>query len=241
MTSNRTLAGKIALVTGASSGIGRCTARELAREGASVVVAARREKKLDELTRELKTEFDTDTLAVPTDVSQVAEVDNLVAQAVDRFDRLDIVANIAGVASGGSLDETSVDDYQLMVETNLGGTFFVARAVLPHLKNTEGVLILMSSYAGRYPYPANPVYGMTRWGIRGFAHSITPEAGAAGVGVSVINPAEVRTRIWRDQYEKGEISEPEEVAEAVAFMARQDRSTIHELDLYHRGKFSFFE
>lgn len=237
MPSSTPLADRSAIVTGASSGMGRETAKVLARDGASVALAARREGRLRDLSATIETEFDAETLVVPTDVTEESAVRNLVGATVDRFGGLDVMVNIAGLSRGGSIEETSAADYREMIETNVSGTFFATKAALPHLRESAGNLILMSSYAGNFPYPRNPVYGGTRWWIRGFARSIEADAGADDVAVSVVNPAEVRTQVWEDTYDEGEISEPEEVAEAIGFIARQSElSTISELNFHHRSK-----
>jgi NADP-dependent 3-hydroxy acid dehydrogenase YdfG len=104
----------------------------------------------------------------------------------------------------------------------------------------------MSSIAGQYPRPATPMYAASKWWIRGFALSVEAQVGPNGVGVTVVNPAEVRTDIevlgesMNEQFERGEIVEPEEVAEAEVFAARQDNATISELDVYWRGKLGQF-
>lgn len=233
------LADQAAIVTGASSGIGRATALAFARDGANVALAARREEKLRAVADEIRTEHDVDVLVVPTDVSENSAVQNLVETTVDSFGRLDVLVNIAGVARGGPIAQTSVDDYRTMMATNTDGMFFTTKAALPHLRESEGTLVLIGSYAGNYPYPQNPVYAAVRRWIRGFARSIEADVGSDNVGVSVVNPSEVRTRIWRDEYDEGEILEPETVADAIAFVARQDvPAAVSRMDLYRRDKLS---
>jgi NADP-dependent 3-hydroxy acid dehydrogenase YdfG len=235
----------VALVTGASSGIGEATARALASEGAHVAVAARREERLESIATEIESEFGVDTLVVPTDVRDEAAVEAMVEETVNTFDRLDVLVNNAGLGVGGDVEETTTEQYRLMMETNVDGVFFATRAALPHLRETEGNLVIVGSFAGQYPRPGNPIYAATKWWVRGFAHSLEGQVGTAGVGVSVINPTEVRTEFaseesesFAERFEPGEVTEPEEVADAVAFAAAQDRSTVHEIDLYRRDKFA---
>jgi NADP-dependent 3-hydroxy acid dehydrogenase YdfG len=240
-SSDAPLADRTAIVTGASSGIGRATADALARDGASVVLAARRESELAAAADEIASDHGVETLAVPTDVGDHDAVEHLVETTLDVFDGLDVLVNIAGVALGGPIDETSIDDYRTMMATNVDGMFFTTKAALPALRESNGNLILMGSYAGTVPYSRNPVYAGVRWWIRGFGHSIEADAGADGVGVTVINPSEVRTRVWRDEYDEGEILEPETVADAIAYVAEQEPpATVSELDLYRRDKLSGF-
>ena len=234
----------VALVTGASAGIGEATARALAREGADVALAARRQDRLEAIAGEIDSEFDVGTLVVPTDVRDEAAVEAMVEATVDEFGRLDVLVNNAGLGVGGDVEAATTEQYRLMMETNVDGVFFATRAALPHLRETEGNLVVVGSFAGQYPRPGNPIYAATKWWVRGFAHSLEGQVGAEGVGVSVVNPTEVRTEFgneegapFQERFEPGEMTDPAEVADAIAFAAAQDRSTVHEIDLYRRDKF----
>jgi len=239
-----TLQDSVALVTGASSGIGEATARALAREGADVALAARRKERLEAVAEGIESEFGADALVVPTDIRDEAAVEAMMEATVGAFGRLDVLVNNAGLGVGGDVEETTGDQYRLMMETNVDGAFFSTRAALPHLRATDGNLVFVGSFAGQYPRPGNPVYAATKWWVRGFAHSIEGQVGPDGVGVTVVNPTEVRTEFaseegeaFEERFEPGAVTEPEEVADAVAFAAGQDRSTVHEIDLYRRDKF----
>ena len=239
------LDGKGAVVTGASSGIGSETVRALARDGANVALAARREDRLDEIADEVADEHDVETLAVPTDVTDEGAVEELLTEAVEAFGELDVLVNNAGLARGGSVAELSTEEYRAMMDVNVDGTFLATRAALPLLEESAGNLICIGSFAGQYPRPSNPVYAATKWWVRGFALSVAAAVGEAGVAVSVINPSEVRTEFGDDEtfeerFAEGEVTEPVEIADAVAFAARQENSTVSELDLYRRDKFSGF-
>ena len=234
----------VALVTGASSGIGEATARALARDGADVALAARRRERLESVARGIESEFGVDTLVVPADVRDEAAVEAMVETTVETFGRLDVQVNNAGVGVGGDVEATTTDQYRLMMDTNVDGVFFATRAAIPHLRETGGNLVFVGSFAGQYPRPGNPIYAATKWWVRGFAHSLEGQVGPDGVGVTVVNPTEVRTEFaseeseaFAERFEPGEVTEPEEIADAVAFAAAQDRSTVHEIDLYRRDKF----
>ena len=234
----------VALVTGASSGIGEATARALARDGADVALAARRRERLESVAEGIEAEFDVDTLVVPADVRDEAAVEAMVETTVETFGRLDVQVNNAGVGVGGDVEATTTDQYRLMMETNVDGVFFATRAAIPHLRETGGNLVFVGSFAGQYPRPGNPIYAATKWWVRGFAHSLEGQIGPDDVGVTVVNPTEVRTEFaseeseaFAERFEPGEVTEPEEIADAVAFAAAQDRSTVHEIDLYRRDKF----
>jgi short-subunit dehydrogenase len=120
--------------------------------------------------------------------------------------------------------------------------FFLTRAAIPYLRESGGHLIYVGSYAGEYPRPYNPVYAATKWWLRGFAKSVSGQVGEDDVGVTVVNPAAVRTEFDLDgtsqaeRFAPGEVVEPAEVAEAIAFAAEQSPSMVHELSLYERDK-----
>ena len=248
MVDERPLDGKVALVTGASSGIGAASAKALARDGADVVVAARREDRLEDLAGAVESEFGVSAEAVPTDVTDEAQVAALVETAVDAFGGLDVVVANAGVGVGGAVADLSTDDYRTMMDVNCDGAFFTARETVPHLEESEGNLVFVASFAGQYPRPSNPVYAATKWWTRGLALSLSASVGDEGVAVTAINPTEVRSEFGSEggesfeaRFEEGEVTEPEDVAEAVAFAARQSSPNVaSEIDLYRRDKFAHF-
>jgi NADP-dependent 3-hydroxy acid dehydrogenase YdfG len=238
---SETLDGRTAVVTGASSGIGAESARALADAGASVVLAARSEDAIEEVTADIRETTEADAVAVPTDVTEEAAVEALVDEAVETFGGLDVLVNNAGVARGSDVEEMTTEEYRTMMAVNADGMFFATRAALPHLRETGGTLVFVGSFAGKFPRPFNPVYAATKFWTRGFAQSVSAQVGG-DVGVTVINPSEVRTKFgdgWsmEELYDEGEVTEPEEVAEAVVFAAECSPSMVSELDLYRRDKF----
>ena len=139
------------------------------------------------------------------------------------------------------------EEYRTMMETNVDGVFFTTRAALPHLIESDGHLVFLGSFAGQYPRPFNPVYAATKWAVRGFALSVEASVGPEGVAVTVVNPSEVRTEFGSDlgesfeeRFEPGEVTEPDEIADAIRFAVSQDRSTASEIDMYRRDKLGFF-
>jgi hypothetical protein len=241
---HETLDGRTALVTGATAGIGSATADALAASGADVVLAARRAERLAEVARRIESDHGVDALGVPTDVREEHRVERCVGTAVEEFGRLDAVVVNAGLARGSSVAEMSTDDYRTMLETNVDGAFFTARESIPHLRETGGHLVFVGSFAGQYPRPFNPVYAATKWWLRGFAHSLEASVGPDGIAVTVVNPSEVRTEFGSDygesfaeRFDEGDVTEPDEVADAIVFAVKQDTSTVSELDLHRRDKF----
>ncbi|WP_411963665.1 SDR family oxidoreductase [Haloferax sp. YSMS24] len=235
----------VALVTGASAGIGEATAHALAEAGANLVLLARREDRLLSIASDVESTHDVETLVVPTDVRDEDAVEAAFDRTIDEFGRLDVVVNNAGLARGSDIESMSTNEYRQMMDTNVDGVFYVSRAALPHLRETAGNLVFVGSFAGQYPRPFNPVYAASKWWVRGFAHSLEGQVGDAGVGITVVNPTEVRTEFGSEdgeafevRFEAGEVTEPEEIANAIRFAALQDDSTVSELDLYRRDKFS---
>ncbi|MFC5971111.1 SDR family oxidoreductase [Halomarina salina] len=241
----RDIDGSVAIVTGASAGIGSATARALAAEGVHVVLAARREERLDELAADVESKYDVETLTVPTDVRDEDAVDALVDATVERFGRLDLLVNNAGLARGSAVEDLTTEEYRTMMDTNVDGMFFATRAALPHLRESGGTCVFVGSFAGQYPRPFNPVYAASKWWTRGFALSLAGQL-EGEVAVTVVNPAAVRTEFsaggetFEERYDHGEAVEPEEIAEAIVYAARQSPSMAAEIDLYNRDKFTQF-
>ena len=241
------LDGRTAIVTGASSGIGAATCSVLAALGANVTLAARSEGTLEEIAGEIEADHDVETLVSPTDVTEESQVDALVEGTVDTFGGLDVLVNNAGLGRGSDVESLTTEAFRTMQETNVDGVFYATRAAIPHVREREGHLIYVGSFAGQYPRPFNPVYAATKWWVRGFAKSVAAQVGEDDIGVTIVNPSEVRTGFettdgdtFAERFEAGEVTEPEEVAEAIAFAATREHSTVAELDLFRRDKFSGF-
>lgn len=243
------LDGKAVLITGASAGIGRETARLAASVGADVSLAARREERLTDLADELEREHDCTALALPTDVRDSGAVGDLVSTTVEEFGGLDVAVVNAALGVGSAVEDLSDEDYHLMMDVNTDGMFFTARESLPHLRESSGHLIVVGSFAAEYPRPGNPVYAASKSWARAFAHSLEAQVGEDDIAVSVVNPSEVRTEFGhqadrgpaKERLDPGEATEPEKVAEAIVFAASRDSpDTASEIDLYRRNKFSHF-
>ena len=184
-----TLAGTVALVTGASSGIGAATARALADHGAAVALLARRADRLDQLKADIESAGGT-ALSVPTDVTDADQVDAAVQRTVDELGRLDTVVNNAGLMRMSPAAEAPLQDWDDLVRVNIQGVLYVTRAAIPHLidaaaDSPRGVadLVTISSTAGWVARPGTAVYSLTKFGVNAFSEGIRQELiGKPGAG-----------------------------------------------------------
>ena len=216
------LAGRIALVTGASGGIGATTARELARQGASVVLAARRSDLLDALATELGA-LGVEALAVPVDLTDAAQIEPLVERALERFGKIDILVNNAGIGSSRSLAKTAPDAIRRELEVNLVGAILLTRAVLPGMmERKRGAFISIASVAGHVA--VEPLYSATKFGVRGFSYALRRQLRGSGVTVSVVSPGFIRTPMTRGN--KAPMPGPEVVARKVAALVRKPKREV---------------
>lgn len=248
LTADEPLAGRTALVTGASSGIGEATAHVLAEDGADLAIAARREDRLDDIAEDIRAEYDAAVLVEPTDVTDPDAVSALVDATVERFGRLDVAVCNAGLGIDAPVAEMTDEEYRTMTSVNVDGMFYTAREAIPHLKESKGNIVFLGSMSGNHPRPHNPVYAATKWWVRGFAISLQGSLGEDDVAVTCVNPSEVRTEFGsendepsKEQFEPGTVTEPIEVADAIAFAVRQRLpNAVTSLDLYRRDKISHF-
>jgi short-subunit dehydrogenase len=216
------LAGQVALITGASGGIGQATARELARQGASVVLAARRADLLDALASELGASV-VETLSVPTDLTDSAQIEPLVEHALERFGKIDILVNNAGIGSSRSLAKTPPDVIRRELEVNLVGAILLTRAVLPGmLERKRGAIISIASVAGHVA--VEPLYSATKFGVRGFSYALRRQLRSSGVTVSVVSPGFIRTPMTCGN--RLPMPGPEVVARRIAKLVRKPKRDV---------------
>ncbi|ONI92757.1 oxidoreductase [Saccharothrix sp. ALI-22-I] len=183
--------GKIALVTGASSGIGAAIAGAMAATGVKVVAGARRVDRL----KELAAAADGEVLPLELDVADQQSVREAVATAVDHFGGLDIVVNNAGVMLSGPIVGADTAEWDRMVRTNLLGTLYVTHAALPHLLSRKGTLVQISSTSGRIASAMGGVYAATKFGVNAFTESLRQEVTERGMRVVTIEPGMVDTEL----------------------------------------------
>ncbi|MFM7068772.1 MAG: SDR family NAD(P)-dependent oxidoreductase [Actinomycetes bacterium] len=199
--SGERLEGTVAIVTGASSGIGAATARRLAADGATVVVAARRLDPLDALVAEVRASGGT-ALAVQCDVGDAAQAASLIESTVGEFGRIDTLVNNAGVMLLGPIEGADLADWERMISVNVDGLLACTHAALPHLLSAaassgRGVadIVNLSSTAGRFPRVGAGVYNLVKHGITAFSESLRQEVTARNVRVSVVEPGAVDTEL----------------------------------------------
>jgi len=216
------LAGEVAIVTGASAGIGAATARELARRGARVVLAARRVGELEAQTRSIA-DSGGQAISIPADISDTGQVEQLVALTCEAFGRVDVLVNNAGIGWTKLLAHSALDEIRQLVDINLTGAILMTRAVLPGmLKRDHGAIINVSSVCGRVA--VEPLYSATKYGIRGFSLSLRRQLAGSNVSVSLVSPGNIRTQMTQDIDEP--MTEPEVVAETIANIIRRPRREV---------------
>ena len=219
--------GKVALVTGASRGIGRAAALAFAREGTQVVVTARTQDQLDSLVKDCQ-DMGVKAVAIAADAANADDVKRLKSEALNAFDQIDIVVNNAGVAKYGTLLEHTVEEYYWMMNTNMRSTFLCTHAFLPEmLERKSGSIIIVSSQAGYNGFAGETVYCATKFAQVGFAEGLDREVREKNIKVSVIAPGGVRTTFafgtgrTEDMPQLAGMLEAESVADAIVYAARQ--------------------
>lgn len=192
ITPRKKIAGKVVIVTGASAGIGEATAREFARAGAAVVLAARREERLERLAQEIRAAGGV-ALPIPTDLTDKEQITHLVQATLSKFGRIDVLANIAGWGRYDWFEELSAADLRQQYEVNVIGMAELIRQVLPVMKEQRsGHILNMSSYASKIAVPPLTVYASTKYAVEGLTDALRRELKPWGIYVSRIHPSGVK-------------------------------------------------
>ena len=237
------LVGKTAIVTGASSGIGRATARILALSGANVVVTARREQRLKELCADISAAGGS-AIFYPGDAAEQSTADACVALARERFGRLDILVNNAGLGNYKNLVETTAAEYDELMNANVRSGFVFSRAAAPvMIEQRSGQILFISSIAGLQGVAGESVYCASKFAQVGFAQALDAELRPHGIKVGTICPGGVKTEFAVGRGRTAEyvrdswMMEPEEVAEAIVFACSQPpNARIPEMTIRHMGQ-----
>ncbi|WP_437579180.1 SDR family oxidoreductase [Sorangium sp. So ce887] len=190
------LAGQVVLITGASSGIGEALAREVARRGGRVVLAARRTERLEALASEVRASGG-EAIAAQCDVTRDGDVERAVEQARVAFGRLDIAIANAGFGVTGRVEDLSLDDFRRQLETNVFGALRTVKAALPELKRSRGGVALIGSASGYVAFPTMGAYTMSKFAVRALAETLRGELHAEGVAVTHIAPGFIESEIRR--------------------------------------------
>lgn len=229
------LGGKCAIVTGAARGIGRAVAEGLARNGASVILAARSADRLGEV-REGIAGGGGKALAAPGDLRSEEYIRSLPALAAEKFGRLDILVNNAGIGIYGPMEEASAEDWDQVMAVNARAAFLLSRQVLPHLR-ARGLswIVNISSVVGVKGYENQAIYTASKHAMMGWSKSLAREVGRDGIRVHALCPGGVDTEMVaraRPDLDRSVLMKPEEIADAVLFLVtRKGNAVIDQLDL----------
>ena len=221
------LTGKVALITGASAGIGQACARALAQEGARLVLTGRRQERLDQLKQEAK-KAGTEAISVIGDAREESTAIKTVEAATQAFGRIDILINNTGMGNYKNLIDTSTEEYDELMDSNFRSTFLFTRHTVPvMLKQKQGTILMISSMAGIYGFAGEAVYCATKFAQVGFAQALDKELRTQGIKVGVICPGGVKTEFalgrgrTQESVSQSNMLDPEDVAGAVLLACTQ--------------------
>jgi len=220
---------KVIIITGASSGMGKVTAEKLAGLGANVVLAARREENL----KEIKAGLGENAMYVVTDVTKKEDVDNLVMETMNKFGRIDVLWNNAGIMPVSFFDEGKVDEWERMIDVNVKGVLYGINAVLPHMiEQGEGHIMATSSLAGLKTIHAGGVYCGTKFAVRAILDTLRQEQ-AGVIKTTVIYPGAFETELGNTitstkalelmQNFTSDFADPESIADAIIYAINQPK------------------
>ena len=234
--------GKVVIVTGASSGIGRASAALLAKKGATVIAVGRNEKELAALSQSVgaKKGIIKPHLA---DLTELSQIDRLVNETIHNFSQIDVLINSAGIIKSGSIENTTIDDWDKMLNINLRSVFALTQKALPYLIEAKGNIVNVSSVAGTRSFPNVLAYCVSKAGIDQFTRCTALELAPKGVRVNAVNPGVVVTNLHKrsgmedasykaflehskETHPIGRVGTPQEVAELIYFLASEKAGWI---------------
>ena len=233
---SNSLSDKVVIITGASSGIGEASAKLLAEQGCKLTLAARSVDKMDKLAEELATQ----TLVVRADMTEPDDIERMVARALERFGRIDVLLANAGVYVPGQFAEGDIDAYSMMLKLNVDGVFRCAHAVIPVMAaQGGGDIIVTSSIAGHIDIEGEPVYSASKHAVQTFVHTLRRQVAEDGIRVMSLAPGPVANPMqWLYEVEEqrravemtGSHLASEDCADAILFMlSRPPHVTIRDL------------
>ena len=242
------LEGKIALVTGGTSGIGLATAKRFVSEGAQVIITGRRKEALDTAARDLGTQV----IGIQADSGKLGDLDRLYAQIKNQYGHLDIVFANAGIGEFATIDQASEEHFDKTFASNVKGVFFTVQKALPLMK-AGGAIVLNASVVSAKGTPAFGVYSATKAAVRSFARTWTNELKERKIRVNVVSPGPINTPgvdglVGGDleqakqlkaglasQVPLGRLGEPDEIAKVVVFLVSDDSSFVAGIELFVDG------
>ena len=233
---------KVAIVTGASSGIGRATALLFAKNGADVVALGRNESELNAVRDEARDEQGSIRIHLG-DITEISQVERLISETRDHYGRIDTLVNAAGIIKSGSIENTTLDDWDKMMNINLRSVFYVMQKCIPHLEESKGSIVNVSSVTGTRAFPNVLAYCVSKAATDQLTRCTALELAPKGIRVNAVNPGVVITNLHKrggmseGDYEKfldnarkthpiGRPGNPEEVAELIYFLASERASWI---------------
>jgi len=234
--------GKVVLVTGASSGIGRATATKFVEHGAQVIAVGRNEADLVQLLEESKGQPGSIKIHL-ADVTQISQVDRLVTDTAEHFGQIDVLVNAAGIIRSGTIENTLLDEWDKMLDVNLRSVYYLIHLCIPHLEAGPGNIVNVSSVTGTRAFPGVLAYCVSKAGVDQLTRCAALELAAKGIRVNAVNPGVVQTNLHKrggmnsEDYEKflenaanthplGRAGQPAEVAELICFLASDKASWI---------------
>lgn len=186
---------KVIVITGASSGMGEAAAKHLSELGATVVLGARRTDRIEKLAKEINNSGGK-ALAIATDVTKRKQVKKLVDSAVEKYGRVDVMLNNAGIMPLSPMDRINVDEWDQMVDVNIKGVLYGIAAVLPHMKNQKsGHIINTSSVAGHKIFNGSAVYSATKFAVRALSEGLRIDVKPYNIRTTIVSPGAVKTEL----------------------------------------------
>ena len=238
------LTGKVALITGASRGIGRAICLALAKEAATIVLAARSIPKLQEAAEQI-TALGGKAHIVVTELTEEESIKNLVRETSEKFGRLDILVNNAGVTHSSKLEQTTTEDWQRCMQVNVRAPFILCREALPLLRKAKAAYIInIASVVGVKGYPLQSAYTASKHALRGMTISLAEELKGSNIRVHLLCPGGVDTEMVqrvRPDIKKDELIKPEEIAELVLYLVtHKGNAVIDELHIRRAASSPWF-
>lgn len=224
---NTALAGKVALVTGGSRGIGRAIALKLASLGADVAICGRDAAKLNRTEAEIRA-MGVQAVAMTADITRAKDVETLIERVETKLGGIHVLANNAGIGVFGPVHEKSEEEWDRLMNTNLKSVFLVSRAAIPGMiRRGGGDIINISSLAGKSVFPGGGIYCASKWGLQGLSGCMAEELREHGIRVSTVCPGSVATEFsGRGPKDATKVLKPEDVAHAVAMIATQGEQSF---------------